>query len=150
MPADFIIPHENSYPTRPPGVLIKLLSLELSSPAESVPGTPLSEMVATPVAETCGGAPEMLSYPASVKFLVSVDGASEEERTYPLTHGISFVTAHPCAPSHRVRMLKSPCSPTVQKIDVWGSDSLGKASRSAYRMGRASTMLLGSRRITDD
>ncbi|KAM4065117.1 hypothetical protein HRG_004545 [Hirsutella rhossiliensis] len=135
LPADFIIPHENAYSTWPPGLVIKLLSLELSSPAESVPATPLSEIVATPVAETCGGAPEILSYPASAKFLVSVDGGSEEERTYRLAYDISFVTAHPCAPSHRVRMLKSPYSPTVQKIDVWGSDSLGKGSRSAYMTG---------------
>lgn len=149
LPADFIIPHENAYSAWPPGVFIKLLSLELSSPAESVPATPLSEMVATPFAEACGGAPEIVSYPASVRFLVSVDGASSEERTYELTYDISFVTAHPCAPSHRVRMLKSPCSPTVQKIDVWGSDSLGKGSRSAYRTGRRPTVLAQERRITN-
>lgn len=135
LPADFTIPHENSYQTPPPGVYVELLALQLSSPAGSVPATPFSDIIATPAAECCKG-PEMLSYPASVKFYVSVDGKAEEELVYPLTFDINFVTAHPCAPSHRVRMLKSPSSPTIQKIDVSGSDMLGKGSRSAYRMGQ--------------
>ncbi|POR32539.1 Uncharacterized protein TPAR_07258 [Tolypocladium paradoxum] len=134
LPADFIIPHENAYSTPPPGVYVELLSLDLSSPAGSVPATPLSDIIATPAAECCKG-PEMLSYPASVKFYVSIEGKTEEELICPLSYDINFVTAHPCAPSHRVRMLKSPSSPTIQKIDVSGSDMLGKGSRSAYRMG---------------
>ncbi|KJZ79380.1 hypothetical protein HIM_01531 [Hirsutella minnesotensis 3608] len=135
MPADFTIPHENGYATPPPGVYVRLLSFELSSPPESIPATPLSEMVATPAADMGAKAPEILSYPATIKFLVAVDEGADEEQTYPLTYDISFVTAHPCAPSHRVKMVKSPTSPTVQRIDVSGSDMLGKGSRSAYRMG---------------
>ncbi|PHH87557.1 hypothetical protein CDD83_8698 [Cordyceps sp. RAO-2017] len=136
LPADFIIPHENTYATSPPAVYVKLLALDLGSAVGSVPVTPLSEMVATPFAENVGPAPEMLSYPASIKFSVLVEGAGgEDEVRCPLTYDVTFVTAHPCAPSHRVRMLKSPSSPTVQKIDVSGSDLLGKGSRSAYRTG---------------
>ncbi|KYK59930.1 uncharacterized protein DCS_01064 [Drechmeria coniospora] len=134
LPADFIVPHENTYSTPQPSVWVELLTLELSASAGSVPATPLSHIIATAAAE-CGEGPEMLSYPAAVKFSVSTEGKGEEEIAYPLKYDINFVTAHPCAPSHRVRMLKSPSSPTIQKIDVSGSDMLGKGSRSVYRMG---------------
>ena len=135
LPADFSIPHENTYATPPPGLSVELLALKLSSPAGSVPATPFSEIIATSAAESCKGRPDMLSYPASVKFYVSIEGKDEQDLICPLNFDINFVTAHPCAPSHRVKMLKSPSSPTIQKIDVSGSDMLGKGSRSAYRMG---------------
>lgn len=144
------MPQEKTYVKCPPEVHVRLLSLELSAPAESVPATPLSELVASPAAEAGSGAPEMASYPASIKFLVAVDGAGEEECTYRLAYDVSFVTAHPCAPSHRVRMIKSPCSSTVQEIDVGGGDSAGKGSRSAYRTGETAGVGPGGRGgITD-
>ncbi|UNI24154.1 hypothetical protein JDV02_009926 [Purpureocillium takamizusanense] len=135
LPADFIVPHETGYSAAPPSVHVELLALDLSAPAASVPATPLTELIPTPsTAAPAGKPPEMLSYPASLRFSVSVDGRDDEELVYPLTYDISFVTAHPCAPSHRVRMLKSPSSPTIQKIDVSGSAML-QGSRSVNKMG---------------
>lgn len=139
---DFVIPQEKAYSMPPPGVHVELLSLELTSPAESVPATPLAEMVATATAECCR-APEMLSYPASVRFLVSMDGRGGEEFTYPLAYDISFVTAHLCAPSHRVRMLKLPSSSTIQKIDVSGSDALGGGLALGIQDGLAGGLPVG-------
>ncbi|GJN67500.1 helicase-like protein [Purpureocillium lilacinum] len=134
-PADFIVPHETGYSASPPSVYVELLALELSAPAGAVPATPLAELIPTPSTTTdAGKAPEIISYPASIRFSVSVEGRDDEEVTYPLTYDISFVTAHPCAPSHRVRMLKSPSSPTIQKIDVSGSAML-QGSRSVNKMG---------------
>lgn len=89
----------------------------------------------TPATEG-SAAPELASYPASLTFSVSMNGKSEEEHTFALTYDISFVTAHPCAPSSRVRFLKSPTSPTIQQIDVSGSDMLGNTSRSVHRAGK--------------
>lgn len=131
------MPHETGYSASPPSVYVELLALELSAPAGAVPATPLAELIPTPSTTTdAGKAPEIISYPASIRFSVSVEGRDDEEVTYPLTYDISFVTAHPCAPSHRVRMLKSPSSPTIQKIDVSGSAML-QGSRSVNKMGKA-------------
>lgn len=80
--------------------------------------------------------PELLSYPARIRFLVSTSEIAEEAHTFALSYDINFVTAHPCSPSQRVKFLKSPTSPTIQQIDVSGSDMLGKNSRSAQRIGK--------------
>lgn len=135
LPIDFTIPHENVYQSPPPGVFVEFRSLTLSSPAaESMHPTPLTEIVVTPATETCT-APDLPIYPANVSFYVSVDGEVEEQRTFSLLYDVSFVTAHPCSPSQRVRVLKSPSSPTLQQIDFDGSNALGKNSRSVYRAG---------------
>ncbi|KAL3954852.1 hypothetical protein ACCO45_010415 [Purpureocillium lilacinum] len=94
--ADFIVPHETGYSASPPSVYVELLALELSAPAGAVPATPLAELIPTPSTTTdAGKAPEIISYPASIRFSVSVEGRDDEEVTYPLTYDISFVTAHP-------------------------------------------------------
>ncbi|QPH18820.1 hypothetical protein C2857_003920 [Epichloe festucae Fl1] len=131
---DFIIPHENKYATPPPSVYTELLSLDLNSTPEPVTATPLSEMVPTPTVEHCTKCPELTSYPARLKFFVSVDGGKEEEHEYPLTYDVNFVTAHPCAPSQRVRVVKSPASPTVQRPDSFG-DVTGNGARPRFRTG---------------
>lgn len=89
-------------------------------------------------------APELASHPASLTFTVSMNGQPSEEHTFPLTYDISFVTAYPCAPSSRVKFLKSPTSPTIQQIDVSGSDMLGNTSRSVHRTGQYPTRALDS------
>lgn len=131
LPADFIIPHENNYSTPPPRVEINLSSLELLAPANNIQKTPFNQ-------ETSNGrkSPELFSYPANVHFAVSVDGGLPEEFSFSLSYDISFVTAHPCAPSQRVRFLKSPTSPTIQQIDVFGSEMLGMNARPAHRTGK--------------
>ncbi|KAK5994952.1 hypothetical protein PT974_03341 [Cladobotryum mycophilum] len=70
-----------------------------------------------------------------VSFYASIDGERDEKYTFALKYDVNFVTAHPCSPSRRVRVLKSPSSPTLRQIDFDGSDSLGVGSRSVYRAG---------------
>lgn len=83
-------------------------------------------------------APDLPSYPAKLIFSLTVDGKRSEELALTLSYDISFVTAHPCSPSRRVRFVhKSPESPTIQQIDLTGSGKLGKGSRSAYRAGKS-------------
>ncbi|ENH65468.1 hypothetical protein FOC1_g10006849 [Fusarium oxysporum f. sp. cubense race 1] len=132
-PADFIIPHENNYSTPPPLISVTLRSLELLSPANSIQSTPFTKL--TPPASVSNKEPELLSFPANVNFAVSIDGFTAENFSFSLSYDINFVTAHPCSPSHRVRFVKSPSSPTIQQIDVSGSDTFGQGSRPAHRTG---------------
>ncbi|KAI8722245.1 hypothetical protein NCS52_00368000 [Fusarium sp. LHS14.1] len=133
LPADFIIPHENNYSTPPPLMSVTLRSLELLAPANSIQATPFAKSASLAGSNTKD--PELLSFPANINFGVSIDGFTPENFSFSLSYDISFVTAHPCSPSHRVRFLKSPSSPTIQQIDVSGSDMLGKSSRPAHRTG---------------
>ncbi|PHH82042.1 hypothetical protein CDD82_7190 [Ophiocordyceps australis] len=138
LPVDFIVPHENRYAKAPASVEVELLSLHLATPAGWAAARPPSDVAATLSATLSGSAaraPELSSYPASVRFWIRIAGVTEGEFVYALKYDISFVTAHPCVPSHRVKMLKSATSPTIEKIDVSGSDVLGKGSRSASRIG---------------
>ncbi|KAF4345968.1 hypothetical protein FBEOM_110 [Fusarium beomiforme] len=132
-PADFIIPHENSYSTPPPLISVTLRSLELLSPANSIQSTPFTKLTSSTNANN--KEPELLSFPANVNFAVSIDGFAAENFSFSLSYDINFVTAHPCSPSHRVRFIKSPSSPTIQQIDVSGSDTFGQGSRPAHRTG---------------
>lgn len=134
LPADFILPHENVYPTPPESVSIELKSFELMMPVDSVHPSPLCGLTGTPMRES-NKAPELPSYPARIVFSASSDGKSEE-LVLTLAYDINFVTAHPCSPSRHVRFVKSPSSPTIQQIDVSGSAALGKGSKSAYRAGK--------------
>ncbi|PNP76892.1 hypothetical protein FNYG_09782 [Fusarium nygamai] len=132
-PADFIIPHENNYSTPPPLISVTFRSLELLSPANSIQSTPFTKL--TPGASVNNKEPELLSFPANVNFAVSIDGFTAKSFSFSLSYDINFVTAHPCSPSHRVRFVKSPSSPTIQQIDVSGSDTFGQGSRPAHRTG---------------
>lgn len=117
-------------------MFVELQSLELDTPvAECVHPTPLAEIIATPIHEN-HRAPDLLSYPTKINFFVSIDGEKTETVTFSLLYDINFVTAHPCSPSSRVRVLKSPSSPTLQQIDFTGSNVLGAGSRSMYRAGK--------------
>ncbi|KAM0446383.1 hypothetical protein ACHAQK_001305 [Fusarium lateritium] len=132
-PADFIIPHENSYSTPPPLISVTFRSLELLSPNNSIQATTFTKP--THPDNVNNKDPALVSSPASVHFAVSIDGFTAENFSFSLSYDIGFVTAHPCSPSHRVRFVKSPSSPTIQQIDVSGSDSFGQGSRPAHRIG---------------
>lgn len=138
LPADFIIPHDNNYSTPPPLVTVNLRSLELLRTENSVQSTPLP--TPTPTTTTTNTntstAPSLVSYPAKINFSVSIDGEHTVEHSFSLSYDINFVTAHPCTPSHRVRFLKSPSSPTIQQIDVSGEDVFNKHARPAHRTGK--------------
>lgn len=129
LPADFIIPFENIYREKPPQVItIEMKSLKLWAPADSVHTTPLAdETGATPFSGVSKAA-EILTYPAAVSFIVTEagQGGQAKEHTYNLSNDVYFVTAHPCAPSQHVKILKSPSSPTVQQVDLSGDGATGK------------------------
>ncbi|KAF4991397.1 hypothetical protein FGRMN_7856 [Fusarium graminum] len=133
-PADFIIPHENTYSTPPPLISVTFGSLELLSPTNSIQPTTLTKTA--PHGSANDREPALVSSPASVNFAVSIDGFTAENFSFSLAYDVSFVTAHPCSPSHRVRFVKSPSSPTIQQIDVSGSDTFGQGSKPAHRTGK--------------
>jgi hypothetical protein len=152
LPADFIIPHENNYSTPPPMLAVRLRSLELLAPANSIQSAPFTKQPqgqSQASAAKGGKEPELLSHPATVNFSVSIDDQVPEGFSFSLAYDVSFVTAHPCTPSRGVRFLKSPTSPTIQQIDVSGSDLLGKSSRPAHRTGKMSTFHFSWNAITD-
>ncbi|KAI5464486.1 hypothetical protein BGZ63DRAFT_351217 [Mariannaea sp. PMI_226] len=136
LPADFIIPHETNYSTPPPLLVVKFGSLELLAPANSVQTEPFQKQKQEDGASTGSDKePELLSHPATVSFSVSIDDQVTEQFSFSLAYDVIFVTAHPCTPSRSVRFVKSPTSPTIQQIDVSGSDLFSKSSRPAHRTG---------------
>ncbi|KAH7037579.1 uncharacterized protein B0I36DRAFT_314365 [Microdochium trichocladiopsis] len=136
LPKDFIVPSENVYPRPPPSnVRIELKSLDLAAPTMSVQPTPASEM-ATPFSYATSITRELLTYPASITFTIMHDGAEEEAETnIPLANDVYFVTAHPCAPSSKVKLYRSPTSPTIQGVDVRGFDETATLSTSSHIIG---------------
>ncbi|TDZ51700.1 hypothetical protein CTRI78_v007447 [Colletotrichum trifolii] len=134
LPADFIIPSENNYAEPLPSLNIELLSLNLFAPIDSVRTTPTEETVFTPLSDMTR-ASDIHTYPASVSFSVGSLGGGTQEHNFSLLNDIHFVTAHPCAPSSHVKVLRSPSSPTIQQIDVDGSGFGGKSSSPATVTG---------------
>ncbi|RYP15035.1 hypothetical protein DL767_010362 [Monosporascus sp. MG133] len=136
LPADFVIPNENQYFTPPPSnIRVELKSLNLSAPVDSVRPTPSLRKQATQSPDA-SKPPVIHTYPASVTFAITHDGTEQQqELNMALSSDVYFVTAHPCAPSSRVKFLKSPTSPTIQQIDVGGYDFSGKSSSAAHITG---------------
>jgi hypothetical protein len=124
LPADFIIPFENSYREQPPpAVWIDLKSLQLFAPVDSVHTTPTEEQDGTPFSEV-SKPPEIHTYPAALSFSVAktdqLGNTEEKEYTFVLSKDVYFVTAHPCVPSQHVKIMKSATSPTIQQVDLSG------------------------------
>lgn len=128
LPADFIIPFENVYRDKtPPTLLIELEALKLWAPADSVQTTPAEDNAATPFSELSRPA-QICTYPAEISFTVTdLDTYKTHQHTYSLAKDVNFVTAHPCAPSSHVKILRSPSSPTIQQVDLSGRGAAGKA-----------------------
>ncbi|KAL0466674.1 hypothetical protein QR685DRAFT_535677 [Neurospora intermedia] len=128
LPADFIIPFENVYRDKtPPTLLIELDALKLWAPADSVQTTPAEDSAATPFSELSRPA-QIRTYPAEISFTVTdLETYKTHQHTYSLAKDINFVTAHPCAPSSHVKILRSPSSPTIQQVDLSGHGAAGKA-----------------------
>ncbi|KAK8005267.1 hypothetical protein PG990_011304 [Apiospora arundinis] len=137
LPADFIIPHENHYAEPPPSnIRIELRSLDLLAPVDSAHSTPTTEKdMMTPFSDF-STVSEIHTYPATTSFTMTHDSLEQgEDVDFALAKDVYFVTAHPCVPSSRVKLLKSPTSPTIQQVDVEGHDWNSKASSSAYITG---------------
>lgn len=104
LPGDFIIPSDR--PASQP-FSITLESLDLFAAVDSVPTTPMRE-VQTPFSGV-SEAPQIHTYSAMMRF--SVEGETNKELNFALTHDVLFVTAHPCTTSSHMGMLNSPTSP---------------------------------------
>ncbi|KAH6662199.1 hypothetical protein F5X68DRAFT_145111 [Plectosphaerella plurivora] len=120
LPADFIIPYENNYVEPPPSLTVELQSLNLFAPVDSVHTTPTEERMLTPFSEG-SRPPDLHTYPASIGFSVTQLGGRTDQYEFALAKDVYFVTAHPCVPSARVKIVKAPSSPTIQQIDVDGN-----------------------------
>ncbi|KUI74542.1 hypothetical protein VM1G_10176 [Cytospora mali] len=119
LPADFVVPYENNYKVPPPTIRVELKALDLSATLDSVRTTPTLE-VATPFSDATSQ-PEIKRYTPSITFNVATWGDDKDKQyTFGMAKDVYFVTAHPCVPSHHVRILKSPSSPTIQQIDLSG------------------------------
>ncbi|KAK7756600.1 hypothetical protein SLS62_001437 [Diatrype stigma] len=127
LPADFILPHESQYSESPPSnIRVELKSLDLSAPMDDARSMPPLEKY--PSADT-NKPPEIRTYPASMAFAMTHDDIDEQrEFEFNLRNDVYFVTAHPCAPSNRVKFFKSPTSPTIQQIDVVESEFGGSSA----------------------
>jgi hypothetical protein len=138
LPADFVVPHENSHPeTHPSNIRIALQSLDLVAQVDNDNPTPSIEEDMTPFSEFSQTS-EMRTYPASVAFTMTHDGIEGEQTLrFSLSKDVYFVTAHPCAPSSYVKYFKSPTSPTIQQIDLGGADANGKATAPAHITGES-------------
>ncbi|EFW99160.1 hypothetical protein CMQ_5581 [Grosmannia clavigera kw1407] len=136
LPADFVIPFETTYKEQPPAhTQIELRRFELSDNSESAAEGQDHEIrpKETGNSTKAGSGTAKASIfksAAAVSFGLSSDGGPEKAYTYTLLYDIYFVTAHPCVVSQRVKVLKSPSSPTIQQVDVTGSGFAGHASSS--------------------
>ncbi|ROW10572.1 hypothetical protein VMCG_01910 [Cytospora schulzeri] len=131
LPADFVVPYENNYRVPPPTISVELKSLNLTAPFDSAHTTPTLE-AATPFSDATTQS-EIKSYTPSITFNVTT-WEDDEDRQYTLSvaKDVYFVTAHPCIPSHHVKILKSPSSPTIQQIDLSGNPIGGSAKPSNH------------------
>ncbi|CRK39866.1 hypothetical protein BN1708_016753, partial [Verticillium longisporum] len=134
LPADFIIPSESGYSEPPPAMTVELRSLNLYAPVDSVSTTPTESDMVTPFSEN-GTPPRLHTYPSSITFSVGLLGGDSQEYNFSLSKDVYFVTAHPCVPSARVKVVRSPSSPTIQQIDVSGETYTNKAYSSTYTLG---------------
>ncbi|KAK8070974.1 hypothetical protein PG997_011177 [Apiospora hydei] len=136
LPADFIIPLENNYAEPPPSnIRIELRSLDLLAPVDSAHSTPTTERDMTPFSDS-STVSAIHTYPATTSFTMTHDSLEQgQDHDFSLAKDVYFVTAHPCVPSSRVKLLKSPSSPTIQQVDVDGHDWNSKAPSSAYITG---------------
>ena len=140
LPADFIIPFENQYFEPPPSnIRIEMSSLNLYAPIDSIDTTPspsIYKMRSPASASSTKKPADIHTYPASMTFTMTHDGIEQQQEfNFALSSDVDFVTAHPCAPSSRVKLFKSPTSPTIQQIDVGDNDLNGKPASPAHITG---------------
>lgn len=100
-------------------------------PLDSVATTPTIEVATSFSYESV--VPEIRTFTPSITFNVTTwEDDEDQEHTFHIVKDIYFVTAHPCVPSHHVRIIKSPSSPTIQQIDVSGHAAPGNGRSPAH------------------
>ncbi|KAI5867571.1 hypothetical protein GGS23DRAFT_602611 [Durotheca rogersii] len=138
LPADFIIPHENTYGRPPPSnIRVELRSLDLGASLGGVGAAPNTDEGVSLISDSNGEkGQEIQTFPASITFTISHDTLDQDEHhSFSLSNDVYFVTAHPCVASNHVKYFKSPTSPTIQQIDVGGFDLSGTSSSLAHITG---------------
>lgn len=145
LPADFILPHESQYLESPPSnIRVELKSLDLSAPVDDARSMPFLEKWPSSFSDT-NKPPEIHTYPASMAFTMTHDDIDQQQEfEFNLRNDVYFATAHPCAPSNRVKFFKSPTSPTIQQIDVVGNEFSGS---SAHILGKSAVHFSRPRRL---
>ena len=132
LPADFVIPYEAVYKQVPPKhTQVELRRFALYSPSDPKRTAKKSEDDSiTPAARKDGDDTMDQAEPrlAEISFSVASEGYPEKTVTCSLAYDAYFTTAHPCVPSQRVKVVKSPSSPTIQQIDVSGGGSPGRSN----------------------
>lgn len=77
--------------------------------------------------------PAIRDYTPSMTFNVTTwENDEDQEHTFHVAKDVYFVTSHPCVPSHHVRILKSPSSPTIQQIDLSGRPAIKNGKLSGH------------------
>ncbi|KAL2269502.1 hypothetical protein VTJ83DRAFT_1686 [Remersonia thermophila] len=130
-PADFIIPFENIYRDKiPPFLDIKLKALDLRAARGSEhPASTQGDSTTATSDLTAPSRRQNQTYVATATFAVTnLDFEETKEYTVALSMDINFVTAHPCVPSHHVKIMKSPSSPTIQQVDITGNSAGGRTT----------------------
>lgn len=142
LPADFVIPFSTIYKESPPlHTQIELRRFKLSDHSQSAGGkdgktadavsaTARTHVSELPADAASSNTAKVTTQVAELSFGVFGDGGPEQVYTYELAYDIYFVTAHPCVVSQRVKVLKSPSSPTIQQVDVTGTGFAGQTSSS--------------------
>ncbi|ROW16438.1 hypothetical protein VPNG_02840 [Cytospora leucostoma] len=131
LPADFIIPYESTYKVPPPTISVELQALKLSAPVDSVQTTPARE-AGTPFSDVTTPS-EIKTYTPTISFNVTTWETFEDQQyTFGMAKDIHFVTAHPCVPSHQVKILNAPSSPTIQHFDISGPPGSGSAKPASH------------------
>ncbi|KIH91513.1 hypothetical protein SPBR_01260 [Sporothrix brasiliensis 5110] len=135
LPADFVIPYEAVYKQVPPkNTRVDLQRFQLYSAQDpNRPPKKAGDGSIEPADRAAEGDTETPKgrvgpYAAEASFVVSSDGGPGRILKYDLAYDIYFVTAHPCVPSQRVKVVKSPSSPTIQQIDVTGDGAAARSS----------------------
>ncbi|KAL1909384.1 hypothetical protein Sste5344_004779 [Sporothrix stenoceras] len=137
LPADFVIPYEAIYKQVPPkNTRVDLQKFHLYSPQDpNRPPRKAGDGSIEPAerdpeddADSTASKNRVSPYTAETSFVISSDGGPGRILKYNLSYDIYFVTAHPCVPSQRVKVVKSPSSPTIQQIDVAGDGAAARSS----------------------
>ncbi|CAK7562967.1 MAG: hypothetical protein SEPTF4163_000823 [Sporothrix epigloea] len=139
LPADFVIPCDGVYKQTPPRLVrVDFQSLQLYSPQDPKRPAPKAgdgsiepaerhsedgASISSGPDDLTGSSKQQRAKPklAETTFIVSRDGAAKQVVKCNLSYDIYFVTAHPCVPSTRFKVVRSAASPTLQQVDVTGS-----------------------------
>lgn len=122
LPGDFVFPSDESL-QQPLAVNLECLRL-----------IPITDSVQTSADETptplTTDSPRIRTYSAMINFIIKVDGEEKKDVNLTLINDARFVTAHPCIPSTKTDLLKSPTTPSRNNSYESSTGSPGSPSLS--------------------